>query len=230
MWPFTKRKPPEVDLSKISELLPDHSLTPDFRKMDQSGYHLLFVYCDLQKGMRRHDLLDGHCRFDKPYEAFTAKKNFQMFVRRMGRHSYPVALRARNDYNALTGFTQTTYDPGTIRGELYVVKSSQMIELDKLKFNGYIFDRLRVHVRTEYASGFTPVKDERMTGYFRERQHVLEASMYVGRRDYWDNLVDGGVFYAPGRTGQSSNPMINRYYYFDETDLNDKVVKYPRSK
>jgi hypothetical protein len=90
-----------------------------------------------------------------------------------------------------------------IKGELWLVKPSVFIELDKYMMNTVRFQRTRISLEI-------PLKEITTKGV-RRIITEQEAFMYIGITDVWEPLLDGGYLFKPMPI--FNNTSLSRKYY-----------------
>lgn len=137
-----------LDTESFTKDMPDLSLWED---------HYLFVYGTLKRNKSNHRVLDNkNCRYLA--DCYTADPHFVLKETRGG---IPVALGlwGTNDKSAKR-----------IKGELYLVKTSEIRKLDVFEQNGVIYKRLKMRLAIPRPKG----TDELATGW-----------MYLGLKHAW---------------------------------------------
>lgn len=202
----------------------DHVNTPDYSILQQCKYQLLFVYNEFQKGCREHE---GFMDFDaKPCgQAFTVDDHFTVWKKNLGKESFPIALvgdrkasetwytSSRRLSNGVNRAYIRVAPKARIKGEVYAVRPYQYLELDKYYENTVQFDRVRVKLVMPYTrieadhKTFTIVKTH--------TSHIIRAWMYMGRSDYWSDLLDCGINFSliPHYEGHGK---LNTYYRYND--------------
>jgi hypothetical protein len=111
-----------------------------------------------------------------------------------------------------------------IRGQILKIPTEVLIELDKLKQNGIMFQRTKMLVSIPAVRSFAK-KDGTMEEA-PEKIYKVYTWMYVGNNDYWDNHIDGGFSFTPARIIQprqtktppwtEKTPWRNGFYYYHD--------------
>lgn len=200
-----------------------NELTPDFWRLEQYIRQWLFVPDDMKRGGVNHHLIEEAINGPIETDVYTAHP-YTMWKKDLGTQSYPIVLPA--DY-VPSGRTIVPVEPAPIKGELYGIRPSAFISLDKHKLNGLQFFRTRVDVRVSYRT----VRYERMTidpetllpvGSRRPLPIISEhgfvqfpAWMYQGFPDYWDPQLNG-IFRSQMDLYEHDRPRvwIKKYYCF----------------
>jgi hypothetical protein len=182
----------------LERMTSKYRYTPDIARLENIVGHYLFICDDLKELHRRHNLISP---YPVQAEAVT-KDSFAVWVRHLGKESYPIPLPdrcARMPYSR-------------IQGELYFVPTSVIVSIDNYRRNGVEFHRKRIDVRIPHKQLWLDLQlQPKETNWM---YHTVEAWMYIGNKIYWENLLDGGLLYG-----------ICTYKYFDNGPPND-VGKY----
>lgn len=109
--------------------------TPDFPKLAKEESQFLFVYGTLRKGKTNHIHLSDKRKAVFVSDATTVDDHFIMKQTKSG---IPVVLSEYGQNNALACH---------VRGELYVVKSNYMTDLDAFEQNGNLYVRVKLLVK-----------------------------------------------------------------------------------
>lgn len=193
---LTPRLPDQEWLSK-EVAFPPH--TPDFWKLEQQDFTLIFEYGDLQDRMPKHQMVN-------PYystSAFTVNK-FPVLKQYAVEEPFPLAFRHNIPGRKI--------QHSKIRGELYAVPPVNHVLIDSYRRNGLLFERERVKV-------LTPSVNE-------AGKHLsFVAWMYFAREEHWsDMLVWDSNFY---KRGNGLFTPLNQHKH-NETDFNNHVRFSPK--
>lgn len=123
--------------------------------------------------------------------------------------------------------------PCPIKGELYSVSKSAILELDRYHRNGIQFNRKRVSLTIALrAVKFIDERDlwsDRLRTPLNRAVITLEvepveikAWMYVGVKEYWEPQLDAGYYFSPVKMFSPKNTTKPRYYYYTIAELNNK--------
>lgn len=133
--------------------------TPDMPEIRAQGNQLVFVYGTLKQSFHNHHVLNRDAQYLG--KARTYKDGWSMF----DTGGFPVVLPAQDAGNF-------------VYGEVYSVTPDNMIRLDGLESNGYMYQRERVR--------FKLLDQEMEHEMFKGKVNALrDAWMYVGMSDYW---------------------------------------------
>lgn len=156
--------------------------TPDLNQLERKVGHLVFICDETMKAHFRHYIIKDAT--DTNVRAFTYD-NLTLIKKDLGKASQVIPLTTR--------YAGAPY--ARIRGELYVLAPKQFIELDNYKLNGVQFQRVRVKLLIPYRklSFDWWAKDKSMyeqavaqTPFWDD---TVEAWMYIGLKDYWDEKI-----------------------------------------
>lgn len=141
----------------------DNDWTPDFLELKKLSYHVVFVYGTLKAGGRLHEYLDGcPCLGD----AYVATPSMTM----REAQGFPVAFIADED-------DRKALQAAHIYGELYIVPSHVILELDRLEDNGNLFNREQKYVFCV---------DQKYSTVNGAKNAAIKAFIYVGDKDCWN--------------------------------------------
>jgi hypothetical protein len=111
-----------------------------------------------------------------------------------------------------------------IKGEIHAVRSHQFRNLDLHKDNLVSFRRERLtflvpsrplyQLPERYNENGIPLPfaEPRQIGVGRETVGRVDAYMYIGVHDYWDDLLDGGYNFKPVEHYTDPRPWLKGYY------------------
>jgi len=156
-------------------------------------------------------MLDEHSQFIG--NAFTLGENWVLWKKKLGVGTFPIALRIPFE------MTQT----GRIKGELFKVNSSRILELDEYKSNGVEFRRKRVEVLIPYRHIKRIVnRDHNYEQVITDHVAKLEAWMYIGRYKYWQDFLDAGYHFKPCKIYEPGRLILpGKYYSFTDLEYDD---------
>jgi hypothetical protein len=153
--------------------------TPDFWQLQQKQNHHVFVYDNVMKDHHKHVLID-----EAPFlgVAFTLQAKYMMWKKDLGVESYPFVLEG------VARSSRIVVEPSRIKGELYDLTPEQVIKLDGYMYNTVQFNRIRLKV-------LIPHFNRHGVNLVKEVGPAVEAWFYLGIKDYWEDLLDGGYQY-----------------------------------
>ena len=194
------RRKPRYDWQSWFGKLHPHSVdrfTPDLAELEMRSHHLLFAYHDPKVEETR--LAVG----------LTSSTNFVMYKKDLGKESFPIALRPNEDQKF--GNSSFLGDPARVCGNLYLVPTKVIKDLDSRTLNGVWFQREKVSIdipNRKLNCSNTPgpmILD------------VIDAWMYVARMDYWNEQLDGkNVLFKKVALRPANNEIIGKYYFYNE--------------
>lgn len=162
--------------------------SPDMTELQRHTGQFLFVYDQMQRNAPRHSLLSGGSIF---FGTFYTHDQYSVWDR-------------SSDHRVIALEDNTR--PGKIRGELFGVRPTRFLTLDKEMENGYTFTRKRVRID---ALCFEP----------REVIVPVQSWMYVGNPDYWDTRLDNGYRYECLKPKPyNKRPTIGAYHHFETNE------------
>lgn len=171
--------------------------TPDLAELEMKAQHLLFTYHDSKVEER---LL---CK------GLTNDTSFVMYKKDLRKESFPLAFQTT--YDQKLGRSTMLGDPARVAGNLYLVPSKVIRDLDNRVLNGVWFDRKEVKVDVPHRKlngSKTPGPMEITT---------VKAWMYVARMDYWSEQLDGkSILFKKVGLRPANNEMIGKYYFYNE--------------
>jgi hypothetical protein len=223
----------------FEEAMQEVQHTPDAVHIERKADHLVFVGDELMTHPQHNRQFEGF----KICLAFTENK-FAFMRKNLGSHSTGIAFEKP--------LKDVPYVP--IKGELYLIKPSEIFKLDKYRENTVQFRRIRVHLRIPYTRGKKVwVKDRARYEWALEQTPFMEekvtAWMYVGIPDYWEPVINTGVkmrtyhrdgtrtfqrisregLFAPVEAYAASNPRVGTHYFYNNQDY-DQQQNYTESR
>lgn len=208
----------------------DHleSWSPDIIQLENKRYQPLFVYDTMMKGGREHHLIENNYKVEQgmnPSPTVFTQERFELWKANRPNASYPIALRNGSSAAPLEECNRSVSKvySARIKGQLFMVRSSAFLELDKERHNGLLFKREWVNVSHPYriANGCRiGMSDSRLS---QEYVQNVRAHMYVGDYAYWEKLLDGGCYFKPVQMfkPRPGKWLIEPFYHFlDREDPN----------
>jgi len=201
----------------IQQELMNTKFTPDVYYLEMFRRHWVFIY-DTRMSIHNGPGLEG----TNEGVAWT-KRDYVLHKKELGKDSYPIALRSSRVVDIPPWRDPSPGDPFKIKGELWLLTTDQLFELDKEKENGQAFLRKRISVlapdrpkRTFQPSQNYPFSDEPVIKEIR-------AWCYEGNPDIWRPLITEGQLFRAAKIYRpnTQRPDIPFYYYFSQTELND---------
>jgi hypothetical protein len=178
---------------------------------------LLFVYGnEMDKGAENHLIADKELPNNGRLASAFTHKRFHMVKKKLGQHSYPIALELQPSL-----VTRTE----RIKGELWKVRPERYLELDKYMENRVFFRRRRVQVtipcyitvKREFNSPPDP-KTVMLLGGTKRGPYApsCEAWMYIGEKEYWEPQLDAGYIFQKCPIFVAKNPKtwVSTYTQF----------------
>lgn len=193
---------PSVKLPSVHEarwIVDNCKHTPDLAWLEQHEFQLLFACDDTKQGHSHHCLIEESAFIAT---AYTTQK-YCYWYQQAGDERIPIPMEAPDGVQTVRYFPP----PLKVKGELHIVRTPQFKELDNYKRNTVQFRRKRVNVLLPYRK-LSKIKnvDENIpirplpralqgnlhTHLSPEAVYVIRAWMYVGKPEFWDNLLDAG--------------------------------------
>jgi gamma-glutamylcyclotransferase (GGCT)/AIG2-like uncharacterized protein YtfP len=183
----------------------------DAWKLEQYIWQPVFIYDQLMRKHRMNHLLENHSQFQ--CTAYTWGSNWTLWKKRLGLGTFPIPLRI-----PMTGVEQ-----GRIKGEIYKVRSSRIIDLDEYKLNGVEFRRKKVDLLIPYRRQQRIVnEDHNYETINTDLVAHVEAWMYVGRYKYWQDFIDAGYNFKTCKIYEPHGSLlIGKYYSFSNQEYYD---------
>lgn len=132
---------PTQDLLRSFERRRDH--TPDLATISLKTHHLLFVYNEMKFHFPNNYMLQGSELISK---GFTKEHDFALWTKQYDK-AFPVAAVAvKTCKKPDMRFDPWNPDPARIKGELHLVSSEVLVNLDEAMANGVYFERRPVKI------------------------------------------------------------------------------------
>ena len=132
-----------------------------------------------------------------------------MYKKDLGKETFPIALRTTHDQKL--GKSTVLGDPARVCGNLYLVPTKVIKDLDNRTLNGVWFQREKVSI---------DIPNRKLNGSKSPGPMILdtiEAWMYVARMDYWTEQLDGkNILFKKVDLRPANNEMIGKYYFYNE--------------
>jgi len=195
----------------------DTRYSPDKWKLQQREKVWLFVHGE---EMMRHDKnvpLMG--LFEPQYSGMTFE-DYKMWKAALGKDTHPIPLDAQLEVEDRNWFQQKYKLPwAKVKGELYLVPPEVIFHLDKYRENGVVYSRKRTEIIVSYRNSTFSNKTRSFLDFKYEHQNI-RAWMYVGKIDYWAELINDGVTHGRFKPVRAfTNDNLNKtYYYFTQAE------------
>lgn len=162
--------------------------TPDYHSIIDQKIHPLFVYDDPGTVKTGIDSSMHVCT------AFTLRP-FQHWQKMLGEESFPVAFEADDFFD----IPKTAYDAPQvkIKGSLYLVRTQLIIALDRAMENMVSYERKKTRLVIPFTEEVADRLNLGEVSHEKPGFRFLEAFMYVGKPDYWNNFLDCGYLFRP---------------------------------
>lgn len=162
-------------------------LTPDVWKLEQSMYQLIFVSDDMMKGHRHNNLIAeyGYAGDTPLHPACFTLERFTYWKKDLGIASFGIPMEKGFKPGKVGIFEPV---PSKIKGQLYAVLSPAIKTLDIHRQNGVQFRRIRTMIHLPYREVHYS-KAQPNPSISDEYMKTVEASMYVGIPEYWEDRI-----------------------------------------
>lgn len=214
MWEINYLTRKELEIAKT---------TPDYLKLAQYSEQYVFVCDNLKKTQSKHWFIKDVAELKAV--AYTADQ-FQCYDYNLGTETYPIPLEYEGKGTPLPSNSPMYAPPAIVSGELFLISDYKVIySLDKLRGNGLKFQRKRVDIqipyrRTKWLKDVTKAPPELIpttaaratTGWYT---HHMKAWMYVGIKEHWEPLLDGGYYFSPTKLAKPNTEWVDSYYLFN---------------
>jgi gamma-glutamylcyclotransferase (GGCT)/AIG2-like uncharacterized protein YtfP len=166
--------------------------TPDMTDLWQKDTHLVCVYGTLKAGFHLHDSLGQSVRLAT---VKTVSSDYTMLETLDPEKRFPIAFDCGGVHK---------YEKAQIFGELYLVPTSVLLNLDVVESNGHMFDRMLTEVEI--------IGQEKLK---------TDAWMYIGRKAFWQTYIDNSRL-APSQLFKAAKPPSLHYYFFTKNVITPK--------
>ncbi len=201
--------------------------SPDLAWLEQHEFQLLFACDDTKHGHSHHCLIEESAFLATAY----TRNKFNFWVQEVGKDRLPIPMEATSDNKTIRYFPPAL----KVKGELHIVRTPQFKELDNYKQNTVQFRRKRVNVIVPYRK-LTKIKNvdenipirplpRQLQGNLHshlspEAVYLIRAWMYVGKPEYWDNVLDAGFRgFKPVNYYESKREWLKEYYDYPRQNL-----------
>lgn len=196
----------------------ENRYTPDIQFLQQYRFQYLFVCDEMMQGRPQFKMRLGE-HAARVCSAFT-QEDFAMWKWPAGEYTNIIPMTRSFLPNGIKQRDSTppwaNYKPGLpfrVLGQLYIIRPIHFLSLDTYKQNGVQFYRRRSpllipnRIITKCPHLGTTVSPEQFD--------VIHAWMYLGKHDFFSELLDSGYHgYEPMTTHLSKRPQIGRFYYY----------------
>lgn len=205
--------------------------SPDLGYLEQFEYQLLFCGDDTKLNHSHHCLIEDNQFIAN---AFTSNYFNYWQLETVNKHDQLERLPIPMQTTILKHTVRYFPPPLKIAGQLFAVRPYQFRELDNYKQNRVQFQRKRVNLIVPYRPRWYKTNDEleptqklpkalQGTKHYilgDERVFIIRAWMYVGRPDYWDNLLDAGFRgFKTVNTFESRREWLRDYYAYPKRPI-----------
>lgn len=201
----------------------ENRYTPDIQFLQQYRFQFLFVCDEMMQGRPQFEMQLG-VRAARVCSAFT-QEDFTMWkwpagdkteIIPMTRSFTPDGVKSRDSTPPWANFRPGL--PFRILGQLYIIRPVHFLALDTHKQNGVQFYRRRSPLLIPNRLVTTTARDGTVVS--PEQFDLIHAWMYLGKHDFYSELLDSGYHgYEPMTTHQSKRSQIGRFYYFTPMEI-----------
>jgi hypothetical protein len=200
--------------------------TPDLVQLEKRPLHLVFICDTLMQGKREHQQLE-HPQF-KGF-AYTVDRMVlwrkDVEVVKTGR-TIPLSVVPYVDPKPTYLLKQKNLHPtnpyfhpvsAVIKGQVFLVPTSTLITLDKMKENGKMFERKRMSICISTERVFwQEFESQPRWQRSAKKRTFAKAWMYVGLNSYWDSRIDAGYLFKPATLKVPVKPWREEYYWYTD--------------
>lgn len=170
--------------------LDDTLATGDIPEILDSKWHPVFLYGCLKTGFQRHEYARGAKFLGN---AWSRNTGFTMYIRSHIAKPYPVI------------FPAICEKPGSIFGEIHIVPSRTLIDLDYIEQNGIMY--FRTMKTFDLATRKGPTR-------------TMAAWVYVSKRELWDDMINNKALREATTFKRKDGNQGHFYMYTKEQEKN----------
>lgn len=196
----------------------DH--TPDLPDLSFKEKSLLFVYDELKTSFPKHELLFGS---ELCIPTITKDANYALWCKKYDRNVTAIAVKAESFDPKDIRYQPEHMPPGRIRGELHLVPTEILFNLDEQMANGVYFERKRIEVQLPYSE----YRWSKVRGMWIRDEYpaYVEASSYISSEAVlYDEprwTLKASRVFTPGPRKNNLRYISRKpYYEFTRMDLN----------
>lgn len=204
----------------LDEYKDEYRHTPDIRTLQMGKRWFVFEYGECMEGRREHTDLMSMGGITRVGNAFTKFSNLVMYKKTLGEFSYPVVLGHMPRHPKMQYRIHQNKLPGRVKGDLLLVEGAEhVVTLDKARENGVAFKRVVMEVLFPYT--------QTIQGETTEYLESVTAWVYIGAKDYWDQLIDDGYSsklvrrFPHVRRREYAEHALGDYYYYSALEEDD---------
>jgi hypothetical protein len=197
----------------LEEYRQDFKHTPDIRTLEMGKRWFVFEYGECMEGKKEHKTFMEAGKTLRVGHAFTKFSNLIMYKKLLGEFSYPVVLGHMPKHPKMQYRLHQNKLPGRVKGDLFLVEGTdQIVLLDMARENGVAFKRVVMEVLFPYT--------QTVNGQTTEYLETVTAWVYIGAKDYWDNIIDDGYAsrlvrrFPHVRRREYAEHVLGDYYYY----------------
>lgn len=192
--PLTPEKKMTSFKSLIQSKIDDTYYTPDMPAICKFEEHYLFTYGTLKKGFCRNYYMEQNTRLIG--SGYTLDKDMMMY-RQNQKYGFPIVFKT--DLQSINAH---------ISGEVWLISTKKLIELDFIESNGSMYYREQLPI----VIWTTDTK----------QQVVVHAWTYIGMPGYWrDKIVQREIIHCH-KHRRKKDPLFEYYHFQRNWDFSSK--------
>jgi gamma-glutamylcyclotransferase (GGCT)/AIG2-like uncharacterized protein YtfP len=169
-------------IKKIENTLSRTSNTPDVADLSNKIGAVIFVYNDLMKKRRDHELLEPLAFGGDAYTVFEVNGWYRK------KDQLPIILRPQILHRKPEWSVQKNAHSAIIKGEVYVVKANKLHELDLYHDNGVQFIRQRIDITIPFEEDL--LNKDHIIVKSGQYHHMRKVWAYIGNPFHWWGEAD----------------------------------------
>lgn len=214
------------DTSWLQQAEQELVYTPDIADLERKLRHAVF-FCDGHMRKRyQHGVIE---QFPYLGTVFTRERFFH-WKRNLGFKSFTIPIIAPQGAKSLaTGSIRSVLpQPARIKGELYLIDTPYIKNLDRFMENGVKYTRRRLSFMmpvkvTEFVKDRALLENYlgeplQNASVYTNEVHRVSAWMYQAVETFWEDQLDGGYSYSPVRTFKPAKSSLGEYSFFSNLE------------
>lgn len=177
----------------VHEKLDDTYYTPDIPELFKQEEQYVFVYGTLKNGFCRHTVLKDSGRLIG--EGYTLDEDFIMY-RMAKQYGFPIGMRT--EFSSINGHLQ---------GEVFLVRTKKLVELDFIESNGTMYYREQIPIVVTTAD--------------TKKRATVNAWTFLGIPSYWKPKFIGEVKICD-LLRKNKDPQFKYYTFQRKWDLSSR--------
>jgi hypothetical protein len=209
--------PDKTDLNLLAAGRDGTAFTPDLWRLEQHQYQLLFIPDQLMSRHPLHSVISPYIYKGRPLTSgFTQEDHWGFWKYRLGKSSFPIAMINHNRHETARNKF------GRIKGEVVAIRPYMFVDLDNYYQNRVEFVRHRTNIIIPFRKRIATRIGEIVTDEFTQ---TLRCWFYVGKPNYWLDMLDGGMNFCPVSVYQQRNLEgrwnTGKYFYWSLNEYQD---------